>query len=49
MYSAGCPGLRLIDPHILNSWIVLSSATVISRALSVSNFNSPSEIESKVP
>ena len=41
--------MRLIEAHILNSWIVLSSATFIIRSFSTSNFRSPSEMESNVP
>src|SRR5262245_26384893 len=49
MYSLGWPGLRDIEPHILNSWIVLSRALDMMNAWGCSKTRSPSGIARSAP
>ena len=41
MYAAGAPGLRLIEFHILNSLMILSSAASVTKSCGCSNCSSP--------
>src|SRR5882724_5918353 len=49
MYSHGAPGLRDMLFHMLNSWIVLSSATSMHKGSGCRNSNRPSANVSSVP
>src|SRR5579863_8863153 len=49
MYSHGAPGLRDMLFHILNSWIVLSSATSMHKGSGCRNNNRPSARVNSVP